>query len=221
MASSLNVSTDVALVDTRTAAGSIQLPFTNDILYRVFTIKDAYGSFDSNALTVTTQSNETFEDGTTSKIFSDKFSYITLYANTENSMWQILSTTQYKQITVSSIVGISSIQGGTISAKLFPVYYNTIISTVRTGQTMFLPATTSGSYVFITSSNVSTSNVSVSLPTTSVPTGSLFVIKHKGQTGGVNSVRILNTSSSLPASTTMTAVYSGIEWMSLGVSPVG
>ena len=48
--------------------------------------------------------------------------------------------------------------------------------------------------------------------------GSLFVIKHKGQIGGVNSVRILNTSSSLPASTTMTAVYSGIEWMSLGVS---
>jgi hypothetical protein len=49
----------------------------------------------------------------------------------------------------------------------------------------------------------------------------LFVIKHKGQTGGVNSVNILNTFSSLPASTTMTAVYSGIEWLGLGVSPVG
>jgi hypothetical protein len=212
MASSLNLSTDIALVDTRTAAGSIQLPLTTDFVpYRVITIKDAYGSFGINALTLTTQSPETFEDGTTSKVFSDNFSHITLYGNTQNGVWQILSTTQYNQITISSIVGISSIQGGTISAKLFPVYYNTIVSTVNTGQTMFLPATTSGSYVFITSSNVSTSNVSVS-------TGSLFVIKHKGQTGGVNSVRILNTSSSLPASTTMTAVYSGIEWMSLGVS---
>ena len=556
MASSLNLSTDVALVDTRTTAGSIQLPFTSTIPYRVFTIKDAYGSFGINALTVTTQGSETFEDGSTSKVFSDNFSHITLYGNTQDGVWQIIGATQYSQITVSSIVGISTIQGGyfigdgsrlsntgtgisslssivafglssllsnitvnlstlstsygqifntstlstiniaaqigfistlsttnltvnattntniinansfstgtfvtniistnaiftssimigasdsilditgparattfstfyidtstinattaviptafvstlvsqlvstpvvnvssiqmgsfgsiidvtgplrfttgstinfyassimanglqlgstsntsiffdgvastydrttisettitgtnqelllfkgntttdqiraqttgniileagvssrvwptatqganpslymlgtsapgqtqvgintiptlasgitldvasqqtggglirapvvsttqlfasTISATLFPVYYNTIISTVNTGQTMFLPATTSGSYVFITSSNVSTSNVSVSLPITSVPRGSLFVIKHKGQTGGVNSVNILNTSSSLSASTSMTAVYSGIEWLGLGVSAVG
>ena len=112
MASSLATSTDVALVDTRTAAGSIQLPLTTDIPYRVFIIKDAYGSFGVNALTITTQGSETFEDGSTSKVFFDNFSYITLYGNTQNGVWQILSSTQYSQITVSSIVGVSTIQGG-------------------------------------------------------------------------------------------------------------
>jgi len=119
------------------------------------------------------------------------------------------------------VISTTQIFASTITATLFPVYYNTIISTVNTGQTMFLPATTSGSYVFITSSNVSTSNVSVSLPITSVPTGSLFVIKHKGQASGVNFVNVLNTASSLPASTSMTAIYSGIEWLGLGVSATG
>ena len=131
-----------------------------------------------------------------------------------------------RSVVVSSIqtnTGLATatqMQASTISATLFPVYYNTIISTVNTGNTMFLPTSASGSYVFITSAAASGSVVSVSLPTTSVPTGSLFVIKHKGQTGGTNTVNIVNTASVLAASTTTTAVYSGTEWMSLGISGV-
>jgi len=112
MASSLDISTDVALVDTRLAVGSIQLPLTTTIPYRVFIIKDAYGSFGSNSLTVTTQGIDTFEDGSTSKVFSDNFSYITLYGNTQNRVWQILGATQYNTLTVSSIVGVSTIRAG-------------------------------------------------------------------------------------------------------------
>jgi hypothetical protein len=112
MASSLDISTDVALVDTRLAVGSIQLPLTTTIPYRVFIIKDAYGSFGSNSLTVTTQDIDTFEDGSTSKVFSDNFSYISLYGNTQNRVWQILGATQYNTLTVSSIVGVSTIRAG-------------------------------------------------------------------------------------------------------------
>jgi hypothetical protein len=112
------------------------------------------------------------------------------------------------------------IRASTISATLFPVYYNTIISTVNTGNTMFLPTTASGSYLFITTNTVSGSNVFVSLPIISVAPGSLFVIKHKGSTGGTNFVNVQNTASVLAPSTTTTTVYSGAEWMSLGVSGV-
>jgi hypothetical protein len=112
------------------------------------------------------------------------------------------------------------IQASTISATLFPVYYNSIISTVNTGNTMFLPTTASGSYLFITTNTVSGSNVFVSLPIISVAPGSLFVIKHKGSTGGTNFVNVQNTASVLAPSTTTTTVYSGTEWMSLGVSGV-
>ena len=122
--------------------------------------------------------------------------------------------------TNTGILNATQVQASTINATLFPVYYNTIISTVGTGNTMYLPTSAAGSYLFITSAASSGSNVFVSLPTTSVPSGSLFVIKHKGATGGTNFVNIQNTASVLAASTTTTAIYSGIEWLSLGVSGI-
>jgi hypothetical protein len=122
----------------------------------------------------------------------------------------------------TGLLNATQVFASTISATLFPVYYNTIISTVNTGNTMFLPTSASGSYVFITTNTCnSDSNMYVSLPTTSVAGGSLFVVKHKGALGaGPNFVTIQNTASVLPVSTTTTAVYAGMEWLSLGVSGV-
>ena len=122
----------------------------------------------------------------------------------------------------TGLLNATQVFASTISATLFPVYYNTIISTVNTGNTMFLPTSASGSYVFITTNTCnSDSNMYVSLPTTSVAGGSLFVVKHKGALGaGPNFVTIQNTASVLPVSTTTTAVYAGLEWLSLGVSGV-
>ena len=133
----------------------------------------------------------------------------------------IISSLQMFTSSIQSVaVSSTAVQASTISATLFPVYYNSVISTVKTGNTMFLPASASGSYLFIISSNVSGSNVNVSLPTTLVPTGAHFIIKHKGVTGGTNFVNIQNTASILAASTTTTIIYSGIEWLSLGISGV-
>ena len=133
----------------------------------------------------------------------------------------IISSLQMFTSSIQSVaVSSTAVQASTISATLFPVYYNSVISTVNTGNTMFLPASASGSYLFIISSNVSGSNVNVSLPTTLVPTGAHFIIKHKGATGGTNFVNIQNTASILAASTTTTIIYSGIEWLSLGISGV-
>ena len=109
MASSIDTSTDVVLVDTRTSTGSIQLPLTTDIPYRVFTIKDAYGSFGTNSLTVTTQGLETFEDGATTKIFNTNFLSITLYGNTQNAVWQILSSATTTTTSIDASLGISSL----------------------------------------------------------------------------------------------------------------
>jgi len=168
MASSLNLSTDVALVDTRTTAGSIQLPLTTIIPYRVFTIKDAYGSFDSNALTVTTQGSETFEDGSTSKVFFDKFSYITLYGNTQNGIWQILSVINYSPITGGTL-RVDAIYGNdtTAARNKYQYSFKTIAAamsnTVPGDFISVLPGTYNEAIVF--SNNVSLRGANISAVT--------------------------------------------------------
>ena len=164
MASSLDISTDVALVDTRTAAGSIQLPSTTSIPYRVFTIKDAYGSFGSNALTLTTQGSETFEDGSTSKLFSDKFSYITLYGNTQNGMWQILSATQYNQtggmLRVDAIYGNDTVAATNKYQYPFKTIAAAMSNTVAGNSIWVLPGTYNEAVVFSNSVSLRGANIS-------------------------------------------------------------
>ena len=111
MSASINISTDVVLADTRTRPGTITLPYTTDIPYRTFTIKDAYGTFGVNSLTVTTQGTDRFEDGTNTKVFTNNFSYISLYGNTAIGKWQLLGSTQLTSINASSIT-TSTIRAG-------------------------------------------------------------------------------------------------------------
>ena len=132
---------------------------------------------------------------------------------------------------------VTSLQGGTaqirspqistnqiftssLVASFASVFYNTIISTVQTGRIMLFNTIPSGSYVFISSSNETGATVNLSLPTISVLPGTHYYIKHKGSlpTNTCNfNISVNNTATLLNISTTMKAIYTGVEWMSAGV----
>jgi hypothetical protein len=100
--------TIVSLIDTQTNSGTVLLPKTSDIPYRAILFKDLYGTFDTKPLTLNTQSPDVFEDGTSVKRFNDKFTYLTLYADTSHSKWVILNGTQNNSITVSTLNGVQT-----------------------------------------------------------------------------------------------------------------
>jgi hypothetical protein len=114
----------------------------------------------------------------------------------------IVSTTQ---IFTSSIAG----------ATLFPVYWNTVVSSNATGTTLALTTSNLGSYVFVTSTAGTGSNVFVSFPTVAVPSGAFFVVNHKGANAASNNIVLTNTSYNIPVSTSKTSVFTGIEWVSI------
>jgi hypothetical protein len=106
-----STNTGVAVIDTRTRQGTITLPLTTQIPNRYLQFKDLYGSFGTFPLTLSTQVGERFDDGTTSKVFSDPFTFLTLYA-ASTTRWAQLGGTQTIQQTVSSLV-VSSLTIGT------------------------------------------------------------------------------------------------------------
>ena len=123
--------TEIGLVDTRLNPGTIVLPKTTDIPYRIITLKDIYGKFATNALTVTTQAGESFEDGTTSKIFRNDGTFISLYAGTATAKWYIMGGTQTLSQTISSLT-VSTITGdGGYLRNLNAISSPTLFSTIQ------------------------------------------------------------------------------------------
>ncbi len=102
MTSFFSTQTQVALIDTRNNAGTIQLPAATTFAYRTILLKDIYGTFATKSLTLTTTGSDTFEDGTTSKILSTDAGYIQVYAG-QVGKWYILSSTDLRQLKVSSL----------------------------------------------------------------------------------------------------------------------
>ena len=115
---------EIVVIDSRTRPGTITLPLTNSIPYRVVSFKDQYGSFANSTLTLSTQTGETFDDGTTSKTFSNAFGYVSLYATP--SRWMIMNATTTQQQTISSLTvnqltfgtGAGWVQFGPVQASI-------------------------------------------------------------------------------------------------------
>jgi Concanavalin A-like lectin/glucanases superfamily len=101
--------TEIGLVDTRIRTGTITLPKLSDLPGRQLILKDIYGAFATNSLTLVTQSPDLFEDGTTAKTFGDAFTFTTLFAGP--TRWYILSGTSLTQATISSLY-VSTLTGG-------------------------------------------------------------------------------------------------------------
>ncbi len=131
MASAFVSSTaQVVVIDSRTRSGTITLPPVNSIPYRVLSFKDQYGTFSNSTLTLSTQTGETFDDGTTTKTFSDAFTYITLYATP--SKWMVINGTQTSQQTISSLT-VNQLTFGTGAGWVqFGPLQASIVSSIQT-----------------------------------------------------------------------------------------
>ena len=85
----------VLIVDTRTRSGLLTLNTISSAPNRSITIKDAYGTFDVNPLTITTSAPDLFEGSNGSTlILTTPFTCTTIYASENDSTWYIFSETQ-------------------------------------------------------------------------------------------------------------------------------
>ena len=120
---------EVVLVDSRTRQGTITLPLTNSIPFRVLNFKDQYGTFSNSTLTLSTQVGESFDDGTTSKVFSNAFGAAALYAT--SSKWMVLNATTTVQQTISSLT-VNQLTFGTGAGWVqFGPVQATVLSTIQ------------------------------------------------------------------------------------------
>jgi hypothetical protein len=92
----------------------------------VITFKDSGGNFLNKTLTLTCAGTDTFEDGTTSKVFAETYGSIQIVAS--GSKWYIISGTQANTMTVSTMnaTAISSlnISSGRLTASTVNFYNN-------------------------------------------------------------------------------------------------
>jgi len=98
---SLNSNTDLALINTTNNSGSITLPIASSIPGRVITFKDNVGNFTNNNFTLICAGSDTFEDGTTSKVFNESFGFIQIVAS--GTKWYILCGVKQNTMTQSTL----------------------------------------------------------------------------------------------------------------------
>jgi hypothetical protein len=120
---------EVVVIDSRVRSGAMTLPVTNSIPFRVLNFKDQYGTFSNSTFTLSTQVGESFDDGTTSKTFSNAFSYVSLYA--VSSKWMVMNATQTVQQTISSLT-VNQLTFGTGGGWVqFGPVQATVLSTIQ------------------------------------------------------------------------------------------
>lgn len=120
----------IVLIDSRTRSGTITLPVTNQIQYRVVSFKDQYGSFSNSTMTLSTQLGEAFDDGTTTKTFSNAFTSINLYAGS-TTRWMVMNATQTVQQTISSLITNQLIFGTGAGWAQFGPVQATVLSSIQ------------------------------------------------------------------------------------------
>jgi len=208
----------VVVVDSRTRPGTITLPVTSQIVNRYLQFKDLYGAFGRSSLTLSTQVGESFEDGTTSKVFTDPFTFVTLYA-ASTTRWAQLGGTQTIQQTVSSLfVSSITIGSGQGWLQLPPIQTIAISTNTFTGDNA--TATTLSAQVLYVSSiigvtigggtgNITTAN----LTSTVVGLGTVGYLSTGGG-GGISAGNLTSTVAGLTTAGYLSSVSGGTGFVS-------
>ena len=77
---SISSYTTLTMIDSRPAPITLAVPKSTDIINRIITFKDLYGSASNSTVTLVTRGGDTFEDGTFSTIMSNAYQTVNLYA---------------------------------------------------------------------------------------------------------------------------------------------
>ena len=127
----LNLNTDLALINTTTNSGTITLPLSTSIPGRVITFKDITATFGQKTLTLTTSGSDTFEDSSTTKILKESGGVIQLVAS--NGKYYVLAGTQQNTLNISSLFAnsISTITISSMNASVSTInFQNNLNSTL-------------------------------------------------------------------------------------------
>ena len=99
---SINTYTEIGMVDTRSTPKTLTMPLTTEILSRILTIKDIYGSAITSPITLNTQGADTFEDGSTSLTLSNSYDTVTFYAGLPG-IWSILGGSHLAAASINTL----------------------------------------------------------------------------------------------------------------------
>ena len=132
MAALYSTLTEIAMIRISSASGTILLPGTSTITGRQVGFKDYLGTLTSNStVTFSTQNGDYFEDGTTSKTYSNAYAYATFYTGS-TSRWNIIGGNALQTMNVSSLqVNSLTIGTGTGWLGLNPIQ-TLAVSTIQT-----------------------------------------------------------------------------------------
>jgi hypothetical protein len=121
--SNVDKNAEILLVNPTSNPGTVNLPLTTTLPYRMLTIKHI-GSTSLNGITLAAQGSDSFEDGTTSYVITRQTSFVTFYANASANKWvQVGGTNQFIQ-------EISSLTVNTINGQTYvPVSPANLVST--------------------------------------------------------------------------------------------
>ena len=130
---------EVGMIDARSQNGTITLPLSTDIPYRILTLKDIYGAATVSSITLTTQGADVFEDGTTSRLLNGAFETTTLYAG-QAGFWYVTGGSRLATAAIGTLsTGLiqNPLRLGTLSTQTaiqFPGLRSNYTGTVIAGQ---------------------------------------------------------------------------------------
>ena len=178
---SISSYTVVTMLDSRPSPITIPLPTTTDILNRIITFKDLYGSASTNTITLVTRNGDTFEDGTFSTIMSNTYQTLNFYAgqpgkwlnidggsggggssaglttvsNLLNSVSTNVTSISTNVATVSNLLNSVSTNATSISTNVATV--SNLLNSVSTNVVTVSNTVAAGRFPYVSTNTVSTS----------------------------------------------------------------
>jgi len=137
----LNTNTEVVEIDSRYKSGTVTLPRCSHILKRILTFKDIYGAAYNSTITIETQGDDLFENGSQTYQINVNFGSVTLYVGSSNT-WNVLTGSALDSLVVNglytSTIQISSYTIAPISNTLAIQHNGSNFLTVSNSGTLTL-----------------------------------------------------------------------------------
>ena len=192
MSGTVSTTTEVILVDSRIRSGTVTLPLSSQIPYRILTVKDAYGNANVSSITIQTQGSDTFENGATSLTLALPYEQITVYAGLSDK-WIVQSGSRSFGFTASTISTTYANIGSLSASTINTIPASNILSTGSLYSTTFGLLCTISSAVGTgggTAQGV-TSTISTSwLMTSSLYASSIFTSSFSSLTAKISSLSV-------------------------------
>lgn len=160
----LSTNTTFALVDTRYAFATINLPTLNTAFGRSITVKDGYGNAYTSSITIQTDPADYFEDGSQVKTLTIPFSFQTFVAG--SNAWYSLTEPYPSSLTVDSYLTVSTLHvrsSVSIFSSTFRITGSLTVSTLNTDRVV---AQNSISTNLLQTSTLNTSSVTTAIVST-------------------------------------------------------